>query len=256
MTGEYGLNKLIFFWVNKRKFGTDCQFNSEYAKLLISRSWKIILAGIVIAFQVRVEYYLIENFLDWNSVGQYAAALKIFEILDVAPIILAMVLMPKLVSSLQGKSKKRFTEAFQLIYFGGLGLYLILLPIMGIVIWLFPYAFGEKYLAAQTLLPLLIIRRLFGMLNAIRGVFVIIERYYFYPLIASSMGFIISLVTSLMLIPKFGLIGAVIANLAGLFGSTILSDLLFYGKSTVALANSFQQLPFAIEKLRSFSFKD
>jgi O-antigen/teichoic acid export membrane protein len=93
------------------------------------------------------------------------------------------------------------------------------------------------------------------MFSAIRGVFVIIEHHYLYPLIASSLGFAISLIASLALIPKLGLIGAVIANLAGLFGSTILADLLFYRKSTVALVKSFQQLPFVIDKLRSFGLK-
>ena len=213
------------------------------------------LAGIVMALQIRVEYFLIEKFLDWNSVGQYSAALKIFEILEVVPIIFAMVLMPKLAASLQEKSKNQLSESFQRSYLGGIAIYLALLPIMGLIIWVFPYAFGEKYLAAEALLPLLIIRPLFGMLSAIRGVFVIIEHNYFYPLIASSLGFAISLMASLTFIPKFGLIGAVIANLAGLFGSTILADLLFYRKSSIALVKSFQQLPFAFEKLRSFSLK-
>lgn len=255
MTGEYGLNNLLFFWLNKSQFGKDSQFDVTYTKLLLSRSWKIMLAGIVMALQIRVEYFLIEKFLDWNSVGQYSAALKIFEILEVVPIIFAMVLMPKLAASLQEKSKNQLSESFQRSYLGGIAIYLALLPIMGLIIWVFPYAFGEKYLAAEALLPLLIIRPLFGMLSAIRGVFVIIEHNYFYPLIASSLGFAISLMASLTFIPKFGLIGAVIANLAGLFGSTILADLLFYRKSSIALVKSFQQLPFAFEKLRSFSLK-
>lgn len=256
MTGEYGLNNLIFFWLNKSQFGTGSQFNAAYSRLLLSRSWKIMLAGIVMALQIRVEYFLIEKFLDWNSVGQYSAALKIFEILEVVPIIFAMVLMPKLAASLQKKSKSQFDEAFQRSYLGGIAIYLALLPLMGLIILVFPYAFGEKYLTAQALLPLLIIRPLFGMFSAIRGVFVIIEHHYLYPLIASSLGFVISLTAALTLIPKLGLIGAVIANLAGLFGSTILADLLFYRKSTVALMKSIQQLPFAIEKLRSFSLKN
>jgi len=252
MTGEYGLNKAFFAWINRSQFGQSGAFHLVYAKLLLRRSWKIMLSGIVLAFQVRIEYYLIEKFLDWSSVGQYAAALKIFEILDVVPIIFAMVLMPELAIQLKNSSKEQFKVFFERSYLGGLLIYGAMLPAMLFIIWAFPYAFGEKYAGAQVLLPLLLIRPLFGMLSTVRGVFVILEHRYFYPLICASIGFGFSFVFAFLLIPQWGLVGAVYANLLGLLGSTVLADLLFYRGSTLALLRSVGQFPYFLKRASTY----
>ncbi|MBU3563610.1 oligosaccharide flippase family protein [Polynucleobacter sp. Tro8-14-1] len=252
MTGEYASNGFIFSRINRAQFGIGAEFNLPYAKLLLSRSWKIMLAGVMIALQVRIEYYLIEKMMSWSDVGQYSAALKIFEILDVVPIIFSLILMPQLASSLHGAPEEKLKQSFQGSYLSGLLIYLALIPVMLIIIWAFPLAFGEQYLAAQALLPLLMIRPLFGMFNAIRGVYVILEHRYFFPLLSASIGLLLSFSAAYLLIPAYGLYGAVIANLLGLLGSTILADLLFYRKSTIALITCFQQSHSLIEKLRSF----
>ena len=251
MSGEYGLNGLIFTWFNKLKFDSTGVFHFAYAKQLLNRSWKIILSGIVIAFQVRIEYYLIEKFLGWNSVGQYAAALKIFEVLDVVSIIFSLLLMPKLASLMSGTSKQKLKELFEQSYLSGLCIYLALVPVMIVIMMLFPYAFGHEYELAQTLLPFLIIRPLFGMLNAVRGVFVILNHRYFYPLISSLLGLSVSFVFAVILIPQLGLYGAVIANLLGLFSSTIISDLIFYRESSAALIGSQKHWGFLLRKLKA-----
>ena len=252
MTGEYACNSWIFSRINRTQFGVNGEFNFAYAKLLLGRSWKIILAGVVIALQVRIEYYLIEKMMSWSDVGQYSAALKIFEILDVVPIIFSLILMPQLASSLHGASDEKLKQSFQGAYLSGLLIYFALIPVMVIIIWAFPLAFGDQYLAAQALLPLLMIRPLFGMLNAIRGVYVILEHRYFFPLLSASIGLLLSFGAAYLLIPVYGLYGAVIANLLGLLGSTILADLLFYRKSTIALITCFQQSYSLVKKLCSF----
>ncbi|MGV0963910.1 MAG: oligosaccharide flippase family protein [Polynucleobacter sp.] len=251
MTGEYAVNSIIFSRLNKYYFQSRGSFQFNYAKQLLNRSWKIILSGLVITFQSRIEYYLIEKFLGWNSVGQYAAALKIFEVLDMAPIIFSLLLLPELAVLISGAPRKKFIEAFQCAYLGGFFIYLAMLPIMVVIIIAFPFAFGHKYDLAQDLLPFLIIRPLFGMFTAVRGVFVILEHRYIYPLIASLMGLLVSFVLALLLIPRMGLYGAVAANLLGLFSSTILADLLFYRDSCRSWWTCFSQLSFVAGKIKS-----
>ena len=244
MTGEYALNGAIFSWLNKTKIKIPGQFNRLYATQLLHRSWKIMLSGVVVAFQVRVEYYLIEKFLGWESVGQYAAALKIFETLDVVPIIFTLVLMPELATYIQSGAKKKFIEAYQGSYLAGLCIYIMLIPVMLCIIWIFPLAFGDKYLTAQGLLPFLLIRPLFVMISVIRGVFVVLDHRYFYPIISSIVGLIVSFVTASLLIPVYGLHGAIAANLLGLLSSTILCDLIFYRESCQALFTCWRQFNF------------
>lgn len=251
MTSEYVLNGTAFSWLNKFKIRFEGQFNAEYARQLIGRSWKIMLAGVVLAFQVRIEYYLIEKFLGWDSVGQYAAALKIFETLDVVPIIFTLVLLPELARFIHSGAREKFQEAFQGSYLAGLLIYICMLPIMLIIIWLFPHAFGEMYLGAQALLPFLLIRPLLVMLGVVRGVFVVLDHRYFYPVIASILGLGISFGVAYFCIPVYGLYGAIAANLLGLLGSTILADLIFYRESSAALFTCWRQSGLVLEKLKT-----
>lgn len=249
MTGEYAFSGAIFTFLNKSKLKISGKFNSLYAVQLIRRSWKIMLAGIVVAFQVRVEYYLIEKYLGWDSVGQYAAALKIFETLDVIPIIFTVVLMPELAIYIRSGVKQKFAESYQGSYLAGILIYLFMIPIMLVIIWIFPIAFGDKYIAAQELLPFLLIRPLFVMISVIRGVFVVLDHRYFYPIVSSILGLIVTIVIASMLIPLYGLYGAIAANLLGLFSSTILCDLFFYRESSYALLTCWKQFGAVIGRL-------
>jgi len=238
MTSEYVITAGTFQFFMHSKAYIKGVFRLAYAKELIKRSWKIILAGIIIMCQVRVEYFLVEKFLGWESVGQYSAALKIFEIIDVVCVILVTVLMPRLASVVNSENLLQYSRRTYLL---GLMVFLLLIPAMIILTLIFPYAYGGQYAQAAVLLPWLFLRPLFSMLNSVRGMFLILQGNYWLPTACSSLGLLASLMVGYQLIPTYGLFGAVATTLSGMFALTILADLIFNRKNSFAIVTCFKE---------------
>jgi O-antigen/teichoic acid export membrane protein len=174
-------------------------------------------------------------------VGQYSAALKIFEINDVVCVILVSVLMPKLASIVNVENAKIYGRRTYLI---GFAIYLLLIPVMIFLTFAFPYFYGDQYLAAAAILPWLFLRPLFGMLGSIRNMFIVLEGNYWYPALSSLCSLLVSVLAGYSLIPLYGLYGAVASSMLGLFTLTVLTDLLFYRKNSVAVFTCFYELPY------------
>lgn len=232
---------------SKGLVNNDACFNWPYAQSLLHRSWKVMLAGLIIMMQARIEYFMLEHFVDWNAVGQYSAGIKIFELFDVVCIILASVLLPEIAKRHQSLPSGVFEKA----YAAGVLVYASLIPCMLVAIWLFPYLYGEKYAAAVTVLPFLLLRPFFGMVNSIRNMMLVVEGKYSYSILSALFGSICALASGILLIPAFGLLGAALNSVAGLFFYTVLSDSLFFRKSANALFGSYKQFGYVVHKIRS-----
>lgn len=241
MISEFALTTTFFKLFLKKKGFLSGSFRFEYARSLLLRSWKIIFAGLLIALQARVEYFLIEKFLGWQDVGQYSAALKIFEVIDVVCVILVTVLMPKLASMINSENDMTYRRRAYLI---GLSIYCLLIPAMIFLTLVFPYLYGAQYAAAAAVLPWLFLRPLFGMLGSVRNMFIVLEGNYWYPALTSLCSLIVSMIAGYSLIPSYGLFGAVTSSMLGLFTLTVLTDLMFYRKNSFAIFTCLYELPY------------
>ena len=238
MTSEFLMTTTFFKLCLKKGGFIPGVFNFGYAKQLLAHSWKIIFAGLLITFQARVEYFLIEKFLGWQEVGQYSAALKIFEIIDVVCVILVTVLMPKLASMINSENDMAYRRRTYLI---GFSIYCLLIPAMVFLIIIFPYLYGVQYAEAAAILPWLFLRPLFGMLGSVRNMFIVLEGNYWYPVFSALCSLVVSVLAGYSLIPAYGLYGAVASSMLGLLTLTVLTDLVFYRKNSFAVITCFRE---------------
>lgn len=208
------------------------QFNGAYALATLKKSWRLALAGVIVMLQYKLEYFMVEYLMDWQSVGQYTAALKVMELFDVIGVIFATALLPEIARASDSASEQNMRRA----YLVGLILYFCMIPFICLAIWVFPWVYGQKYNESAALLPFLGIRPLFMLYIAIRGVFVIVEHKYWCPLLSACLGLSSSAILALALIPDFGLTGAVASSVFGLLFSTFVADVFFFRKN---LAQAF-----------------
>lgn len=247
MTAEFGFNALFFrkIALANAAWGRG-RFRSDYARYLLGRSWKIILAGLLIMLQSRVEYFLVEHFLGWESVGQYAAALKVVELFDVVTVILVTIMLPEFARHYKAAPEKTARQGYLL----GVLSFLILVPVMVVAIWVFPLAYGTQFLQAYAILPIFMLRPFFIMLNSVRNMLLVIEHKLWYPPFCALLGATVSVGLGYLLIPRYELLGAVISALFGLFASTILADLLANRRNLMNLLTCWHELVPIYRKLK------
>lgn len=247
MTAEFGLNALLFNKIAVMHAGWGRgQFRVEYAQQLLSRSWKIILAGVLMMVQSRIEYFLVEHFLGWDSVGQYAAALKVVELFDVVTVILVTIMLPEFARKYQESPERTVRQGYLL----GCMSFMILMPVMGAAIWLFPIAYGEQYAPALAVLSLFMLRPFFIMVNSVRNMMLVIEHKFWYPPFCAAIGVIASLGFGCYLIPLLGLWGAVLSAVLSLFASTFLADLVANKKNLIAFLSCWREIKPICQGLR------
>jgi O-antigen/teichoic acid export membrane protein len=247
MISEFLMTTTFFKQCLKKGGFTSGVFNVGYAKKLLTHSWKIIFAGLLIAFQARVEYFLIEKFLGWQEVGQYSAALKIFEIIDVVCAILVTVLMPKLAPMINPENDMAYRRRTYLI---GFLIYCLLIPVMVLLIIIFPYLYGAQYAEAAAVLPWFFLRPLFGMLGSVRNMFIVLEGNYWYPALSALCSLVVSVLAGHSLIPTYGLYGAIASSMLGLLTLTLLTDLVFYRKNSYAVITCFREFSYFIQLIK------
>lgn len=248
MTAEFGLsaiglNRALSMALNRR---SEKRFRSAYASQLLKQSWKVILAGVLVMLQFRLEYFLIEKFLGWDQVGQYAAILKLVELFDVAIVIFVTMLLPEL-----ARDKKLLNNCtFQRAYLVGVLMYLSFLPLILITYFAFPYLYGNQYAEVAGLMLILALRPFFIMVIAVRGMFIVVNDKFWYAPTCSITGVLCGLITGIFFIPEFGLKGAAISAMIGLFCSTVLIDAILYKESFYALVGCWRQSGYVLKKIR------
>lgn len=247
MTAEFGLNALFF-----KKIATmhadwgRGQFRVEYAKQLLSRSWKIILAGVLMMVQSRIEYFLVEHFLGWDSVGQYAAALKVVELFDVVTVILVTIMLPEFARKHHEAPERTARQG----YLMGCLSFILLMPLMIVAIWLFPVAYGDPYAPAFAVLSLFMLRPFLIMVNSVRNMVLVIEHKFWYPPFCAAIGVVASLGLGCYLIPTLGLWGAVLSAVLSLFASTFLADLIADRKNLYRFLSCWREIKPLYRELR------
>lgn len=245
MSGEYAANWLLLARYRVRNWsGLTGKFQSQYARKLLLSSSMVMLSGFLVACQSRSEYYLIAHYMDLESLGLYAAALKFMEVIDVLILVLTMALVPEL-------AKRDHVELPILAmrtYLLGLIFFIGALLLMALIYLLFPLVYGQKYLPAQELIPWLALRPLFIALGAIRGIFLVMEGRLRYAPVCAAVGLLTTIASSSVLIPIWGLKGAAISGLIGLIISNFVIDIFFKPQNIFFILNCYRQLPYVFHR--------
>ena len=187
-------------------------FKRDTAVNLLRDSWPLILSGIVLMIQARIDQVMIHEMLGSKETGYYSAAMRLIEALAFLPGLINSSLFPALTNA-KITSKELYENRFLNYY----RLSFLLFLLSAVPIFLFAEKIvvilpGEEYQPAGLLLSLLAIRLFFANTGTARGAFINIENLFKFSLITMIIGAIINVVLNYLMIPIYGAIGAIIAS--------------------------------------------
>ena len=191
---------------------------------IIHDSWPFMAAGFMNLIQARIEFILINSMLGIEALGQYAAALRFMEFFDVAGVVVAMSVFPKLASLPFDKKNAALRKTYLVMFL----IYLASMPCIVIVWWFMGYAYGHDYAIAKSIFLFMALRPLLTYLGVTRGMAINISKNNIYSFYSSLVGALASLLIGFSLIPKFGLLGAVASSTLSYFIANFILDTIFY----------------------------
>jgi len=213
----------------------------DLAKKLLSDSWPLILSGMAISIYMKIDQVMIKNMLDAKAVGNYAVAVRLAEVWYFIPMAITNSLFPAIINAKKISEKlyyERLQKLYNLMTWSAIG---IALPIMLFSHNIIKLLFGIQYQEAIGVLQIYIWAGVFVFLGCASGRWFLVENLQLLGSIYSFLGSILNVLLNILLIPKYGIVGAAWATLISYLITT--NFILIISKKTrknfVLLLNSF-----------------
>lgn len=188
------------------------RWENSWFRRLLTGSVPMVLSGVVLMVYLRIDQVMLGAMATQTEVGLYAAAVRISEVWYFVPTAIVSSVFPGLVA-LRSSDPEQFEQKLQQLYnlLAFLG-YAVALPVTFLAPWLVQLLFGSAYQAAAPLLSVLIWAGLFANLSVVRNSHFIALDWGRSLLWATSLGAAANVLLNLLLIPRYGALGAAIAT--------------------------------------------
>lgn len=218
---------LLYIYVQNGLSYTAWSFNMDMGKNLLKQSWPLILSGMAVSIYMKIDQIMIKEMMNTYAVGQYAAAVRISEALYFIPVLMASSLFPAIVTAKKVSQKlyiERLQKLYALIVWVGIA---IAVPLTFLSGWLIDFLYGAQYAEAGDILMIHIWSGILVGLSLVKGKWQVTESLTKYHAVGALSSAAINVAANLVLIPKYGGVGAALGTLIAQFSSGYLINYLF-----------------------------
>lgn len=225
---EAGL-AVLGLYVAYRRFPVDRAWSksTSLAKSLLRESWPFMLSGLSVTVYMRIDQLMIKEMVGPAALGLYAAMLPLSALWHIIPMMLAISVAPHL-ARLRAQDRERYEEGmlryFRLMLVTGITVSIITSISARFVVELL---FGASYREAGDLLAVHAFTNIAVFLGVAQGAWLANEHRSDLALKQTLIGAIVAVATNLALLPKLGVMGAVIAANLAYLASAVLSNAWF-----------------------------
>jgi len=219
------LGLLYFYFCNKLSFNT-WKVDKSLTIRLLKESWPLVLTGIAVMIQGRIDQVMIKEMINNNEVGQYSVAMKIIEVFDFFSVIIIGSIAPAVTNAKKLNEKLYYTRLYSIYK-----LMMIIFIISATFILLcgenlILHLYGNEYALAASLLPLFAIRILFTNYGVARSVFISNNNLFKVSMIFVIASSIINIILNYLFIPIYQSHGALFATIITFFLSIFVFNFL------------------------------
>jgi len=206
---------LVYHW--KIEWFPFFSFRWTRAKKLMRDAWPLIFAGMVVSVYMKIDQVMLKEMLDAKAVGIYAAAVKLCEAWYFIPAVVTASLFPAIIEA-RKKSEKLYDERVQKLY--DLMVWTsvaVALPTSLLADWVILILYGANFQEATDILRIYIWAGVFVSLGVASSKWLVAENLQSYSLYRTVFGVVLNISCNLLLIPIYGIKGAVFATLISYF---------------------------------------
>ena len=208
-----GASVLIMFYLKQKTAPVWCP-QIDTGRKLLKESWPAILSGLAIMIYMRIDQIMLSQMAGNRAVGLYSAALRFSEIWYFIPIAIVSSVMPSLTQAKQESEELFLTRMQQLFNNLVKVAYAIAIPMTFISTFLVMSFYGQAYKEAGIILAIHIWTAVFVFLGVGMSPWILNEHLIKFSFYQTTMGAIANIILNIILIPKYGGIGAAISTLA------------------------------------------
>lgn len=204
---------LVFFYTRQQQSMVAWRTSWPNLKYLLQESWPLVLSSTAVVIYLNIDQIMLGNLIDKQAVGIYASAATLSEATAFLPIILGSSLYPRIIKSRQLDAttyQRRLQQYYDLNTLMAYGLIVLMVPASGLLV---RELYGPDYREAIPILIVHIVSALFTFLGIAQSKWIVTEGLQRFNFYARLTGLISNILLNLLLIPRYGGMGAAIATL-------------------------------------------
>lgn len=177
-------------------------------RALLKESWPLMFASLAIVVYMKIDEVMLRQLAGPTEVGLYSAAVRLSEVWYFLPMALSSSLLPTLIRARQ-KGPFEYSKRQQQYYDLSAALaYALSVPVALASPFIVRMAYGNEFAAAGQILSVHIWSSVFVFLGVARGQWLVNEGLQRFYLAATCLGAIVNVGLNLILIPRWGGLGA------------------------------------------------
>jgi PST family polysaccharide transporter len=204
---------LLIWSASRRFFSANATILWRKAPHYLKESFPVAISSLLAGVYLRIDQVMLHNMVNDRVLGQYAAAVKVSELLETAPSALLYSMAPILsvAAGIHAQFQAYQSRTFRYLNVCAAGLCVVITigaPL--IVKWLY----GPKFAAAVLLLQILIWSEVSVFFGSLVLTLLVARNMQRYLTIPTAAGAIVNVLLNLYLIPRYAAVGAAIATVA------------------------------------------
>jgi len=191
---------------------TSWRSNISTALELLKDSWPLIFTEIVISMNMRIDKIFIGEISGNAELGIYSVAVLVAEALFFIPLSISSSIFPSIIEAKKSSESLflyRMQKFYNIMAFAG---YAVAITITLVASWAVPLLFGQAYSRAGNMLIGLGWASIFINLSFARSYYLTTMNWTRLHFIIDFLGCAANIILNMLLIPRYGAIGAVIAS--------------------------------------------
>ena len=209
---------MIFYRV---KGGSRLRVSGEAIKRLLGQSKHYILPQLLVTGYAQIDKIMLKGMGDEETVGYYAAAVSVCHFTNFVFNAISDSMRPSIIEQ-KNKSQEGFQQQLTQLY--RITIYLALLQAVAVTVFselILKILYEEQFLAAAGALRIVIWGTLLSYIGSVRSIWMLTESKQKYLLLINVCGIAINVLLNMLLISRWGMIGAAITSLTTQFVTNV-----------------------------------
>lgn len=212
-----------YFYQKQKLKISKLNFSINLAKNLLQEAFPLVLAGLLLTVNLRIDQIMIHNILGDQELGIYSAGIKLSEMCYFIPVFVISSMFPSLIEAKKNNLElyyKQQQKFYRILVLQSLIIAIFVSIFSGFIIKLL---YGNQYIEATLPLAISIWAGIFISIDKANEKILTLENKASLVLICRFLGAVSNILLNLILIPKLGISGASIATVISYFISAFLA---------------------------------
>jgi len=219
---------ILLYIIYKKQKGPKFSFSKAKGKELLGQSYHFILSSLMVAIYIQTDKIMLGSMIDdISAVGLYAVSTTIVSLWSFLPSTIINSFQPVILEykkTSPEKYKLKLKQLYSIIIWLSI-LYTLFIYVFGKYLILILY--GNDFIGGLSSLKIAIFGVAFSYIGCVRETWLVCEGKQKYAKWFSLIGAVFNVVLNLILIPRYGIVGAAIATTATQIVTAIIVPLLF-----------------------------